>query len=233
MRDFALSCDIDPNTMLAYAGAGKRKASKPNSVALQKIVLTTKCNAHWLLTGEGNTYLDPKAEIDPPSKKVFKFPNTDNEIRTIFEEFRFIPKLPLSRMNENQVKERITYFEISDLRIERLAYESEEYIKLANNYAKSFHGVKARKVIKEFLMYSLTLMIILNHKFRVHPTALRLLPFLNYILETKVDLLNYSYWFKPLNDDDDDDEEIEIDLDEVNDADDKDDPELDALLDSI
>ena len=58
LRDFALQSDIDPNSMLSYVGSGSRKPSKPTSESLAKIVTTTECNGHWLLTGDGNIYLN-------------------------------------------------------------------------------------------------------------------------------------------------------------------------------
>lgn len=66
---FAVALGISPTTLANYLNP--KRASKPSSDILQKIVESTGVNALWLLTGNGEPFANAKTEIHT---------NSDNDI---------------------------------------------------------------------------------------------------------------------------------------------------------
>ncbi len=63
-KDFAISLEIKPNTFNHYL-LGNRKIPLE---LVTEIVKSTKCNSHWLLTGEGEMFLSKDQDHSPKHK---------------------------------------------------------------------------------------------------------------------------------------------------------------------
>ena len=95
VASFARAIDVNPRTLNSYFD---KKSVKPSFDVLQNIVLKTGCNAHWLLTGEG----DPMSGQQELSQESLKPIVEEPDLPTIQKELTSIKQ---QMLNQNDTLE--------------------------------------------------------------------------------------------------------------------------------
>ena len=168
-RDFALKSGVDPTSMLAYLG--RRKLSKPTSDVLLKIIQETKCDGHWLLTGNGTPYQIPRNSTQ-----------LNQETHLDFDKIRKLPAglLTSAVLVRNFSKIVMVEIEKGRITVDLLISEIAKFIDYASQMSSLFEGEQLEKMlINYYLMFCTYFYIICIHYYH-HPILERLRPFISY-----------------------------------------------------